>query len=480
MPVPSPLETVTVRGVWVNPISGTPLSGTAILRAASEAKSPAGDVLLTTSPERRSLVAGAAEWTGVVFTDSTGLTTPVLYQLEVFGSGFHDKRYVELRKANAVGGVIQLADVAVLETAPATVQYVLASSVGQVGGPAGPLDADRKIPADQLPAGGGGGAVASVDGRTGVVTLSDLYIDPTELATGLAGKANTSHTHTASQVTDLTSAVDARVQLIVDAAPAALDTLNELAAALGDDPNFAATVTTALAVKAPLNSPAFTGTPTGITQAHVGLANVDDTADLAKPISTAVQAALDGKATVGHQHAFDSLLGGYAFVGATGWPSTFGGSATPGQADHLIGIVAAPPGAPVAGVKVALQAGGTYSATGVPAQVKVYDFTGALLGSSPDDASAWLTPGWRTATLTAPITVPADGLLYVGISFGGFTGVQPAVPTGGQHNNIVAGLAGGKRQSIFASSGSGLPASFDPVTYGSTTVWYPLMGVFAP
>ena len=42
------------------------------------------------------------------------------------------------------------------------------------------------------------------------------------------------------------SEVDARIQLIVDAAPAALDTLNELAAALGDDPNFAATVNTAL------------------------------------------------------------------------------------------------------------------------------------------------------------------------------------------------------------------------------------------
>jgi hypothetical protein len=41
---------------------------------------------------------------------------------------------------------------------------------------------------------------------------------------------------------------------IVDAAPSTLDTLNELAAALGDDPNFATTVTTALAGKQPLDS----------------------------------------------------------------------------------------------------------------------------------------------------------------------------------------------------------------------------------
>lgn len=40
--------------------------------------------------------------------------------------------------------------------------------------------------------------------------------------------------------------VDARVQLLVDTAPAALDTLAELSAALGDDENFATTMTNSL------------------------------------------------------------------------------------------------------------------------------------------------------------------------------------------------------------------------------------------
>ena len=40
--------------------------------------------------------------------------------------------------------------------------------------------------------------------------------------------------------------VDAAVSALVDSAPATLDTLNELAAALGDDPNFATTTSTAL------------------------------------------------------------------------------------------------------------------------------------------------------------------------------------------------------------------------------------------
>lgn len=55
---------------------------------------------------------------------------------------------------------------------------------------------------------------------------------------------------------------------------------------------------TALDLKAPLASPAFTGTPTGITKSHVGLGNVDNTADSAKPVSTAQQAALDLKANL--------------------------------------------------------------------------------------------------------------------------------------------------------------------------------------
>jgi len=43
---------------------------------------------------------------------------------------------------------------------------------------------------------------------------------------------------------------DTRIQAVVGAAPAALDTLTELAAALGQDANYAATITTALAAKA--------------------------------------------------------------------------------------------------------------------------------------------------------------------------------------------------------------------------------------
>lgn len=46
-----------------------------------------------------------------------------------------------------------------------------------------------------------------------------------------------------------TAFVQAVVAALIDAAPGALDSLNELAAAIGDDPNFAATITNNLATK---------------------------------------------------------------------------------------------------------------------------------------------------------------------------------------------------------------------------------------
>ncbi len=52
---------------------------------------------------------------------------------------------------------------------------------------------------------------------------------------------------------------------------------------------------TDLDLKAPIASPTFTGTVGGITKTMVGLSAVDNTSDLAKPISTATQAALDSK-----------------------------------------------------------------------------------------------------------------------------------------------------------------------------------------
>jgi hypothetical protein len=59
-----------------------------------------------------------------------------------------------------------------------------------------------------------------------------------------------------------TAFVQAAVAGLIASAPATLNSLNELAEALGDDPNFATTMATALGLKAPLASPTFTGLAT--------------------------------------------------------------------------------------------------------------------------------------------------------------------------------------------------------------------------
>jgi hypothetical protein len=77
---------------------------------------------------------------------------------------------------------------------------------------------------------------------------------------------------------------------IVDAAPATLDTLNELAAAINDDASFASTVTTALGTKAPLASPTFTGIPVAPTAAlNTDTTQIATTAFVIDQIDASVQ-----------------------------------------------------------------------------------------------------------------------------------------------------------------------------------------------
>lgn len=49
--------------------------------------------------------------------------------------------------------------------------------------------------------------------------------------------------------------------------------------------------------------------PHSVTKVQIGLENVDNTSDLNKPISTATQTALEGKASIMHTHVLSSLTG---------------------------------------------------------------------------------------------------------------------------------------------------------------------------
>ncbi len=99
----------------------------------------------------------------------------------------------------------------------------------------------------------------TVDGKD----ISALGITGTTLSNGVT--ATTQAQSDNSTKVSTTAYVRSAVAGLVDSAPGTLDTLNELAAALGDDANYATTTTNTIATKAPINNPSFTGTVTAGT-----------------------------------------------------------------------------------------------------------------------------------------------------------------------------------------------------------------------
>ena len=111
------------------------------------------------------------------------------------------------------------------------------------------------------------GTVPATKFATGTITsamIADTSITATDLHStlDLTGKTvtvatagiNDNDTSVAS-----TAFVQSNLAALVDSSPASLDTLNELAAALGDDVNFSTTVTDSIALKLPLAGGALTG-----------------------------------------------------------------------------------------------------------------------------------------------------------------------------------------------------------------------------
>ena len=78
----------------------------------------------------------------------------------------------------------------------------------------------------------------------------------------LTGTPTTPTAAAGTNTTQIASTAYVRTEVanIVNSAPATLDTLNEIAQALGSDPNFATTMTNLINTKAPSASPTFTGT----------------------------------------------------------------------------------------------------------------------------------------------------------------------------------------------------------------------------
>lgn len=326
--------------------------------------------------------------------------------------------------------------------------------------------------------------------------VSDLAAKAPLASPALTGTptAPTAVNATSSTQLATTAFVHALVTDLLNASPSTLDTLKELADAIGDDPNFAVTVANSVATKlakaanlsdltdinaaratllvgnvtntSDVNKPvstaqaaadavitaalnahaALTDNPHAVTKAQLDLGSADNTADAAKPISALQQAALDLKA---------ALAGNNAFTGANSFYSI--------AANSILANVLATPAAPTVtpigsdeGVTrsyriVAKLADGTYTAAG-PAGTNAHgdqtlDATNrislswtAIPGAASYDVYRTVAGGISPATTGKIANVSTNA--YVDIGAAGDGATSPIRNTTGRTTGALADKGG--------------------------------------
>ena len=250
----------------------------------------------------------------------------------------------------------------------------------------------------------------AVTGATGTGNLV-FSISPTLTGTPLSTTA-IAGTNTTQIAT--TAFVQTAVSNLVASAPAALDTLNELAAALGNDANFSTTISTSIGLKAPIASPTFTGT---VTVPTLNLTN-----------ALAVAYGGTGLTTAPTNGQIDIGSTGVGFVRTT---LTAGSGISITNAAGAITITATSGGGSVTSVGQTFT-GGLISVTGSPitsAGTLALTVAGTS-GGIPYFSSA---STWATSALLA----------QYGIVYGGGAGAAPVATAAGTTGQVLTATTGG-------------------------------------
>jgi hypothetical protein len=289
-----------------------------------------------------------------------------------------------------------------------------------------------------------GNVTGNVTASSGTTTLNDLVVN------GTADFTNTKLTNITTPTVGTDAAnksyVDDTVAAVIDSAPAALDTLNELAAALGDDANFAGTVTTALATKLPLAGGTMTGAIAMGTSKITGLGNPTSAQDAATKTYVDTADALKLNLTGGTMSG--AIAMGTNKITGVGNPTLAQDAATKDYVDDILGSATSAATSAAAAATSASNAAtsasnaassATASANSASAAAASYDafddrylgdkasdptldndgnalLTGALYFNTTSDVmkvydgSAWNIAAISSASPTFTGTVTADGL----------------------------------------------------------------------
>lgn len=181
LPVSLATRTVTFKAEKGD---GTPESGTVSFARSAVLQSGAEDLFITPYTKTATLDGAGAISVVLPVTDDGDWTPGYIYHVHILVSAWE---YAFDMVLPTSGSSLDLADIIGAGAPPDPPSaYVLLNTVGQIGGPAGPLDGAGLIPSAQIPGGGGGGgAVSTVNGISpvsGNVTLaaSDVGAQPVD------------------------------------------------------------------------------------------------------------------------------------------------------------------------------------------------------------------------------------------------------------------------------------------------------------
>ena len=243
-------------------------------------------------------------------TNPTSITTGAITASGTFTANGQFINANALLTGGTVNGIVIGAS-----SAQAITGTVITANTNFVGALTGDTTGTHTGPVSGVVTGSLSGNVTSSSGTT---TLHDLVINGT--VDFNAAELTDIADPTSAQSAATRSYVDTRFTNLIDGAPAALDTLNELAAAMADDASFHTTVTNSIATKLPLAGGTMSGAIAMGTSKITGLGDGTATADAVNKGQLDAMMPLAG-----------GTFSGNVVLGSNSITST----ATPGTADTL-------------------------------------------------------------------------------------------------------------------------------------------------
>jgi hypothetical protein len=217
-------------------VTGLTLNDSSIVFEGSSADTSETTLTVTNPTADRTITLPDVTGTVVTTGDTGTVTSTMILDGTIVNADVNSSAQIAYSKLNQTNSIVDAdinASAAIAWTKIAPSSTVSATELGYLDGVTSAVQ-------------------TQIDSKLATATAASTYAplaSPALTGTPTAPTA-TAGTNTTQVAT--TAFVKAAVDNVIDAAPAALDTLNELAAALGDDANFATTVTTSLGTKLPL------------------------------------------------------------------------------------------------------------------------------------------------------------------------------------------------------------------------------------